>query len=707
MNASLPAFLYEFAYADGRWADQIVSPIPTPRGRARKGQIFVLVDVDGRESPEVAERLGSAVADNFYRDPSGSLTSALVRSIQRVNLELHAENERSIRSERHYATLCCAVFRDDDAYFALAGRGLGYLIRSDHGERFGRGDARPGDRSVELLGQAEEVDVELHHRTLEHPTAIILSSSGLLDLVGDQSEESLRGRPDRVIGGLRAIGREHRGHRPFRTLVMVPVSEASCPGDDARQDPVELSTSWVTAKRDRRDRPRRVPRRVAAPDETFPPDAPGDDAEPLAAPRHPATRPAIRAEAIPRRARSVAWRPHLPDLPYIPFNPSRLALAALLIAVLFFVGYLGVMIAARILQGGAPYTNAMTNLTEAQQRESQAMGQSDPLVRRHLLDEANQLAGQALAARPDDPMTITASARIMREYQAASGIVDLPSPTPVASLPTVGDQMVLNGLDLYVLDRTNSRVYKYLLSPDNTAAQSSNNPILVQEGDHIGPATVGKITAIAWMPASSSWPTASLLALDSSGFLIQYEPVHGLTVLALRDPGSWSSVSAIGGYDGRLYALNPAQQSLASYPSQSSGFDGPVFSYFAPDAAPTLADAVDLAVDGDLYLLHATGQLQRFANGKPVDFAGPPSDLLPSHPSSLTLSGTSIFVGDPAHGRIVQLSRAGAYERELTDAANPAILSQVRDLAISDDDKILYVLSGDQIDRFPLPELQP
>ncbi len=387
-------------------------------------------------------------------------------------------------------------------------------------------------------------------------------------------------------------------------------------------------------------------------------------------------------------------------------STPRLILVLALALALFFAGYVGVLIAARILQGGAPYTTAMSNLTQAQQRESEALGQSDALVRRHLLAEADQLAQQALAAQPDNPLTITTSARIQREYRAASGIVDLPLPTPIVGLPAAADQMIVNGTDLYVLDRTNSRLYRFLLGADGITARSGSNPILVQQGDHIGSATVGNLTRIAWIPAGNARPNGALVALDSAGFLIQYEPVHGLSILSLRDPGSWANVTAIGALADDLVALNATQQTLTSFPAQSGSFDGPVYNYFAPDVSVNLSDAIDIAVDGDLYLLHANGQIQRFTDGKPSEYSNPPSDVLPGHPTGFALGQKAIFIGDAEHARIVQLSRTGAYQRQLTERNGTTILSQMRALALSDDQNALYVLSNDKIYRYSLPELR-
>src|SRR5579884_3801960 len=136
MKTELIPSAYEFSYAGGRWTEHSPPVINPPRGKARKGQIYILADVDGRYANQTAERLRVLTADAFYRDPSGSLTSALVRAIQQANEELYDENERSIRSDRQYATICCMVIRGNDAFFAMAGRGLAYIIKPERGERF-------------------------------------------------------------------------------------------------------------------------------------------------------------------------------------------------------------------------------------------------------------------------------------------------------------------------------------------------------------------------------------------------------------------------------------------------------------------------------------------------------------------------------------------------------------------------------------------
>jgi hypothetical protein len=714
-DATLP-IAREFIYLPPRWSEREVVPIAPPRGRERRGHLYVLIEVEGNEAEETAVRLRSLLANAFYRDPAGSITAGLVRAVQRVNEALFAENEHALLSHQRYATLCCLVLRGEDAYFALAGRALTYIIRPDGGESFGRGLASPGTRPLDLLGQVDEVEVELHYRALDTPAAVILTSAGLTDLIGHPASEALRGDPAQVLYGLRQAGREHRGRQPFHTLVIVPpgtrLSDASIPDDtmiDARADsedadPLDRTArpgiSAVLAPPAPRQNPRAMPQRDRGPNADGVPRlaaAPGGRsrraaiadgyAEPRVVPRDPNPAPPRRSLFLERGA----------SLP-------RIAALASMLLILFFVGYLGVMVVAHVIQGGSLDTTALSSLEEAQQREREALGQGDPLVRRHLLSEADQLAATALEMRPDDPMIVTVAGRIRREYRAATATTDLGTPLILVTLPSPGDEILLNGLDLYVLDRTSSRIYKYLLNADGTMVQAAPNPLLVGRGDHIGDATVGQITHLAWLPAGDGRPSPSLLALDSDGFLITYDPTRGLGTLRLRDPGSWQDVTALAVSGTDLFVLNASQQSLARYPLQADGFDGPVYNYFAGQAAPKLDDAVDLRVGDALYLLHASGKIQKFMDGRPVPFAGPPGDLAPGRPADLVVSGGAAFVGDPSHARVIQLSTNGDYQRTLTDPAHTDILAAMKDIAVPEGGHALYVLSGSKVYRYPLPE---
>src|SRR5207253_1616454 len=97
--------------------------------------------------------LQHAIVDAYYKDPSGSLTSALRRLLQDVNESVYAENDRSMPSDRSYASIGCAVFRDDDIYVAIVGSVLCFGVAGTAFERLGRSRNDDGDRAVDRIGQ--------------------------------------------------------------------------------------------------------------------------------------------------------------------------------------------------------------------------------------------------------------------------------------------------------------------------------------------------------------------------------------------------------------------------------------------------------------------------------------------------------------------------------------------------------------------------
>jgi hypothetical protein len=734
-----PTPIREFLYANGRVAESTPPHIPAPRGKRSKARLYVLANVDSNPASPTAKSLRKALTEAFYRDATGSLTSTLRRVIQGLNDQIYHENERSIRTERCYATIVCAAVRDDDVFLAAVGRALCYVVRPHACERLGRGDPHSGERPVDLLGQVEEIGVDLFHRSVSDLTALVLASSGVADLPSGELERALQEGP--AIMAVRRLTQEHQGRRPFRALV-VPISAAQLDtGVNGQVPPLPAAPasprvdSPVRARRARFPLPerhvelagsddaeepipastprRRQPTRLA--DVT--PDHRPPTSRPIGRPESPPVEPAEDVAEVQDLVQefAAASRPRPPTIPRrirrrrprkVPWWLIRAVLYVALAVSLFAVGYFAVTLSARVIQNGQQYASAVSTLTQAEQTERQALEQNDPLVRRHLLDEANQLVGQALAGRPSSPAFVTAAARIGREYQEATGTIALPAPQRVVDLATPGDQLVLHGSSLYVLDRANSRIYLYLLNVDGTSTQASPSPILVRAGDHVGPITVGKLTQIAWMPVGGTRTTAALVALDHGGWLIQHEPVGGLSYLALADPSSWADVNAVAGYAGNLYALSTVHQSLVWLPPQPNGFDGPVYNYVEPSTTVDLSDASTFAIDGELFLAHVSGQVQSFTAGKVNDFAGAPADLAPQPAISLAVGRSALFLGDPKRSRIVQLSRQGEYQRALSDGVGPPVLAGMRDLAVADDGQAIYVLSGSTVYRFVLP-VQP
>jgi hypothetical protein len=719
--------VHEFTYSTGRLDESVLAPNRGRRGRAAKGQVQLIVDSDGGGLTTTTNKLRDEVVDLFHRDSSGSITSTLMRTMQRLNERLLTENRRSVRAERCYATIACAVVRAEDVYVAVAGRALAYVAGPAGWERFGRGDPKVGEPPVNLLGQVEDIGVDMFHRPVGALHTLILASSGIRDLDDGAFESTVQAQVGPIADVIRSLGLRHRGRRRFSAAVLTfEVESDRTPSPVARVAPAEPITTLVARSAESLTRNGLFalpPRRVAAPDDQHA----NGVAHPVALPSRRRVRPQVvppgptdeRSIRESARGESATELPEssnggteprrtavqLLDLILAIRPPGRVWRGALLVALLialFYVGYVGVQVPARLIQQSSDSAAAIAKLAQAEQRERDALGQSDPLVRRPILGQAYQLAADIAAQQPGLPAAQTAVARIRSEYQGSNGVTPLPSPVRLVDLPTPGDQLILVDTALYVLDRTDSRVYSYLLNVEGTSATPSASPILVRGGDHVGSATVGSLGGMVWMPAGGARKDNSLLVLDLAGFLLQSDPTHGLSLLALGNPESWTNVTQIRGYNGILYALIQSARQLAVYPPEPSGYDGAPREYFAASTNVDLSDAVTFAVDQDVYLAHASGRIQRFTDGSPSAFAGLPDDLAPINPVGIAASDSAVFVGDPSHGRVVELSRAGVFERFLTPS-DPSTVGSMRDLAISADATALLILDGQTIYRFALP----
>ena len=226
MDSTVPLQPREYLFALGQLTETALPVASPPRGKDAKGQLIVFVDVDPAADERASERLRSRLVALYYKDPAGSLTSTLRRSIQKLNEEMYRENQSSVRSERRFASVACAVVRGDDLYLALVGDTSGYIGVKQRIEHVGRAELPSGERQSALLGQNEDVGVEMFHRDASGLQLLVLASSNAVDLSDERLDHSLLTRTDNVAALIRALAPRHTGPWPFRSLVV----SADAPG---------------------------------------------------------------------------------------------------------------------------------------------------------------------------------------------------------------------------------------------------------------------------------------------------------------------------------------------------------------------------------------------------------------------------------------------------------------------------------------------
>jgi len=136
-------------------------------------------------------------------------------------------------------------------------------------------------------------------------------------------------------------------------------------------------------------------------------------------------------------------------------------------------------------------------------------------------------------------------------------------------------------------------------------------------------------------------------------------------LITLADQSDWEKAAAIGVFSTNIYSLDPASNMIWKHTQVDDGYS--VGSKYFDNRKVSVQDCVDLAIDGNIYLLRTNGNIMKFShNSLEQEFAATdipkPNDKI-SNPSRIITSEDTnkIFILDKALHRIVQTDKSGAF----------------------------------------------
>jgi hypothetical protein len=327
----------------------------------------------------------------------------------------------------------------------------------------------------------------------------------------------------------------------------------------------------------------------------------------------------------------------------------------------------------------APSVPRADLLDQANGLWDEAIQTNDPSSVRTLLSQAQSLLDQLLAAEPDNAAAMELRSLIQIRLDEVDQVRRLQW---VGSWKQYGSgsnpsRIVANGMDLFVLDQGLDRVYHHELDPAALGVREDTlDRILLQKGQSVGGAVVGELIDMTWMPVGGNRDVALLVILYQGGGVIAYDPTTDiLSRLAVGSVDSWLSPRLVGSYYGRLYVLDEQQGQILRYWPTSDGYGGtPDYWLTAPQ---DLSDVIDIAIGDEIYLLHASGRVEKMVAGQPTQFELTGLTAPLQNPSALftgpTGEVTSLYVADRGNNRIVQCQKDGMFERQFKLAEGDAL----------------------------------
>ncbi|MCU0497100.1 MAG: hypothetical protein MUF87_07095 [Anaerolineae bacterium] len=271
--------------------------------------------------------------------------------------------------------------------------------------------------------------------------------------------------------------------------------------------------------------------------------------------------------------------------------------------------------------GDSAYEQCMQELNRVAET-ARGIPSSNPGGRLSTWDAVMEAARRCETLRPGDA-TITA---LILEGQ---GVIDqiniVTRVTPIQLDPIPGaslKRIVLRGLDLYLLDGTNSQVYQAILAANGQSYSRLPNPIVsMRRGATLDGFQISEIIDITFSQVNDS-----IYALDRNGVLIECPSrlTQNCRAQALLGEELWGNPIAITtwGSDDRLYILDPAENQIWRYDRTAGTYASAGREYFTGQNLSSIGNAVDFAINeqGVVHVLLNDGTVLRYLSGARQEF---------------------------------------------------------------------------------------
>jgi len=341
-------------------------------------------------------------------------------------------------------------------------------------------------------------------------------------------------------------------------------------------------------------------------------------------------------------------------------------------------------------------------LSGARNEAAQAATLLDPAARRTRWVTSLEQAKSALAVFPDDAQALAARDDAQRALDQIDNVVRL-SPTLLWDFRSPGPyRLAAQGVNLFILDRGTNRVFQLTLNESGEGvAEKGEPPTRAYKSQAVNDRQVGDLIDLVWMPIVGTRTRSSLLILDSGG-LLDYDLAWNLRAVPLGQGAAPAGVRAIAAFGGNLYVLDAAANQVWRYRPQGDGYGGTPESYFETPPGD-LSSALDVAIDGSVYLLFADGHIRKFFGGVEKNFAITGLNEPLNKPVALAVDAEArqgaLYVAEV--GRVAQFNPEGVFIRQFRAAGDA--FDALHDLIVDERNGRLFVMSGGKLYVTRLP----
>lgn len=373
----------------------------------------------------------------------------------------------------------------------------------------------------------------------------------------------------------------------------------------------------------------------------------------------------------------------------LPKSSQRLFIVSIVLVLLLVNSTVWLGINQRRTAKLESFNRAIVDATTKRDEAESSLIYRDENMARQLLIEAKNILEQASPASNDQRDQVALLQRdITAQLNNLQHIIDIVEPIQIANFKNVDPQAQTAPFLVF------SRELLFTQNSDSKAIYRTN----------VNSRTISSITS-----QLASRYSVGIQSADGEILLygIDVKPVR-LTVgqdelreITLTLPEG-TIIDDIAAFSGRLYVLDRLKNEIYRLNRSGAGYDGAA-SWLRADNI-NLSDAVSLVVDGSVYLIKQHGELIKLENGRLADFqtgaVDPPLDA----PTKLRSPEGSpyLYVIDPPSKRVIVFNKQGGLIQQYTSAR----FSDLKDIAVDERGKKIYVLAGSTVFAIPAKHLE-
>jgi hypothetical protein len=321
----------------------------------------------------------------------------------------------------------------------------------------------------------------------------------------------------------------------------------------------------------------------------------------------------------------------------------------------------------------------------------QAEVNPDKVQAHQQLDQALKTIREAQALR-DSPKAKDVLYRIQDQLMELDGVAVLRWLPAVVQLPGAQfKQVAASDQDVFLLDGR-GRVYQFVVND----ASGESKPVLadgtiLKIGDKVGTSTVAKIQLL--VSTTRGQDKAAMVVVTDNALLSYDLEAAQWSASPVTDSQQWGDLRAISSFNSNVYLLDAKSGQIYRYSLNAAGYTPKATNYFPANALPLLNRAVDMAIDGDIWVLSDNGTVQRFRSGVSVPFelGALPTPLKDPVAIFTRPEVDSLYIADAGDHRIIEFDKNGKFVRQFKpDAQNDTVFKNLQDFFVNETKRKLY-----------------